>query len=222
MLLKTHGNSQMISSTVKPSLRCPACEKIGVFDLPLSSTELQVRRQINLPNDKTIENLLCGMRICPNPACGILVFVIMDPDGGVRVSYPPETLDFDATQIPEPIAEAFKEAIICHAHECFIAAAIMVRKTLEELCKDRKAQGANLKERIQALRTSIVLPGALLEGLDELRLLGNDAAHIESTTFNNVGKEEVEVAIEFTKEILKAAYQYSSLLDRMRSLKSSK
>jgi hypothetical protein len=37
-----------------------------------------------------------------------------------------------------------EEAVACHAAECFIAAAIMVRKTLEELCRERGATGANL------------------------------------------------------------------------------
>jgi hypothetical protein len=50
-------------------------------------------------------------------------------------------------------------------------------------------------------------------------LLGNDAAHIESQEFNTVGKEEVEIGIQFTKEVLKAVFQYSDLLAKLRSLK---
>ena len=61
----------------------------------------------------------------------------------------------------------------------------------------------------------------LLDGLDDLRLLGNDAAHIESREYDKVGKEEVEVGIEFVKEVLKAAYQYSALLDRLRGLRKN-
>jgi hypothetical protein len=99
------------------------------------------------------------------------------------------------------------------------AAAIMVRKTLEELCLDRQATGNNLKERIRSLGGKVVLPQELLDGLDDLRLLGNDAAHIESQEFNKVGQEEVEIGIEFTKEVLKAVYQYSALLTRLRALK---
>jgi hypothetical protein len=53
-----------------------------------------------------------------------------------------------------------------------VASAIMVRKTLEELCKERNATGPNLKERIKALGTKVVLPEDLLVGLDDLRLLG--------------------------------------------------
>jgi len=116
---------------------------------------------------------------------------------------------------------ALEEAITCHANECFVAAAIMVRKTLEELCRERSAQGKDLKERIRDLGTKIVLPRELLDGLDDLRLLGNDAANIESREYDKVGKEEVEIGIEFTKEVLKATYQYSALLNRLRGLKKS-
>src|SRR5206468_3857764 len=121
--------------------------------------------------------------------------------------------------VPAAVANAITEAVTCHAHECFIAAAIMVRKTLEELCRDRAAHGDNLKQRLKNLATKIVLPQELLDGLDDLRLLGNDAAHIESEEFNKVGREEVEIGIEVAKEVLKAVYQYSTLLSRLRSLK---
>ncbi len=95
----------------------------------------------------------------------------------------------------------------------------MVRKTLEELCLDRQATGNTLKERIRSLGTKVILPQELLDGLDDLRLLGNDAAHIESQEFNRVGQEEVEIGNEFAKEVLKAVYQYSALLTRLRALK---
>jgi len=139
--------------------------------------------------------------------------------GKIVESFPAETIDFDATNIPAAVQSAFEEAIKCHAQSCFVASAIMVRKTLEELCRDRGAAGGNLKERIKALGTKAVLPQELLDGLDALRLLGNDAAHIESQEYTKVGKEEVEVGIEFAKEVLKAVYQYSALLSRLRALK---
>ena len=96
----------------------------------------------------------------------------------------------------------------------------MVRRTLEELCADKGAKGNNLKKKIEALASVAVLPTELLQAADELRLLGNDAAHIESQDYDNIGKEEVEVAIELAKELLKAVYQYSSLIGRLRALKS--
>ena len=55
----------------------------------------------------------------------------------------------------------------------------------------------------------------------EWRLLGNDAAHITSRAYDTIGAREVEVALEFTKEVLKAAYQYSALLAKLQSLKNT-
>ena len=75
------------------------------------------------------------------------------------------------------------------------------------------------KGRVKSLGSRVVLPPDLLSGLDDLRLLGNDAAHIESQAYARVSQEEIEVAIEFTKEVLKAIYQYAKLVSRLRGLK---
>ena len=162
-----------------------------------------------------------GHRRCPNPDCYAHVFVVFHPnESRVVVSYPPEVIDFDATNVPTKVVNALEEAITCHANECYIAAAIMVRKTLEELCADREAKGKNLKDRIRALGGKVVLPPELLDGLDDLRLLGNDAAHIDSNVYEKIGREEVEVGIEFTKEVLKGVFQMSDLLARLRGLRA--
>src|ERR1700722_18059285 len=187
---------------ILPSVRCPACGQLGTFELLVG-------------NSQDLLLLSSGFRVgerrCPNATCRAMVFVVWQNNTLVR-SYPPLRIDFDKTNIPSAVVSAFQESITCHANECFIAAAIMVRKALEELCRERGAQGKNLKERIRDLGTKIVLPKDLLDGLDDLRLIGNDAAHIESKEYEQIGKEEVEIGIEFTKEVLKATYQYSALL----------
>ena len=201
----TSGAGQNAGTVIK--LRCPACRQRGTFE-PLNMSDL-----------RTSEGIVLGVRRCPDPACFAALFFIWN--GRVIDSYPAETIDFDTTNVPIAIQSALEEAIKCHAQRCFVASAIMVRKTLEELCRDRQATGANLKERIKALGAKIVLPAELLAGLDDLRLLGNDAAHIESQEYERVGQDEVEVGIEFTKEVLKAVYQYSALLNRLRALKKT-
>jgi hypothetical protein len=54
---------------------------------------------------------------------------------------------------------------------------------------------------------------------DELRLLGNDAAHINAKDYDKIGPKESQLAIELAKELLKAVYQYASLVDRLKALK---
>lgn len=138
--------------------------------------------------------------------------------GGLIASFPPERLTFDASGIPTRVRTAFEEAITCHAGEALIAAAMLVRKTLEELCADRGASGADLYKRLEALQKQVVLPPPLFAGLDRLRILGNDAAHVEARTYNEITRGHVEAAIEFAREVLKAVYQYEGLLKKLEAL----
>ena len=187
---------------------CPQCGRDGTFE------------GISNINDCFAPPYILGLRRCPNPSCNSYLFFVHSAQlNKLMVTYPALRIDFDKTGIPEQITKYFEEAVTCHAERCYTAAAMLIRRTLEEICGEQGGEGDNLKERIQSLQDKIIIPKELFEGMDELRLLGNDAAHIESKDFENVGKDEVEVGIELTKEILKAVYQYSQLLDKLRSLK---
>jgi hypothetical protein len=210
MIIKSNSIGAAQSAGIPTNLSCPGCGQLGTFET-----------LVNNSSDFILDNnIRIGERRCPNVTCRTVVFLVWKGTEITR-SYPGLRIDFDKTNIPALVVSALEEAITCHANECFIAAAIMIRKTLEELCRERGAQGKDLKQRIRDLGTKIVIPKELLDGLDDLRLLGNDAAHIESREYDQVGKEEVEVGIEFTKEVLKATYQYSALLNRLRGLKKT-
>lgn len=197
------------SDRIVVNLRCPECRQRGTFEQIASDL------RVDAPGQGTFHT---GQRRCPDPKCATHIFFVKQGTELVA-TYPAERIDFDANDVPLGVISALKEAITCHASECYVASAIMIRKTLEELCAERESGGDNLQQRIQNLRAKLVIPEELLDGLDDIRLLGNDAAHIDSRTYDDVGKEEVEVAIDFTKEVLKAAYQYKGLLARIRSLK---
>jgi hypothetical protein len=84
---------------------------------------------------------------------------------------------------------------------------------------EKKATCNTLKDRISSLQATVVLPKELFVALDDLRLLGNDAAHIEAKTYSSIGADEVDIGIELTKEVLKAVYQLDDILARLRALK---
>ena len=191
------------------SLRCPNCRQIGSYQ-PLPGVS----------DSRIGGGIIVGSRSCPNPECLAHMFVIFNNQRERLASYPPERIDFNVENIPEPIIESFTEAITCHAHHCYVASAIMVRRTLEDLCDTEDCEGNNLHARLLDLGSKIVLPQALLDGLQVLRWLGNDAAHIESRTFEDIGQNELDIAIRFTKEVLKATYQYESLLGDLESLRA--
>ena len=201
-----HGQQDTSSTVIR--LRCPRCKQQGVFE-PLS------------PNDARVDEVgggvsIVGVRRCPSADCLTLVLFRRRPDGTV-VAYPPERIDFDSTNLPPGVLSSLTEAIACHGNGCYRAATMMVRRTLEELCDHQDAEGDDLKERLKALRGQVVLPEALLDGLDELRFLGNDASHVEARLYDDIGKDEAELAIDVTKEVLKGVYQYDDLIARLRA-----
>ena len=193
------------------TLRCPACRHEGTF-------EARIEQMIRADRPRG----LLGQRCCPNPKCKAHVFIAIDHNGEVLVSYPPERIDFDASSIPEPIVSSLEEAITCHANEAFIAAAIMVRRTLEELCAQKEVAGDDLNAQIRALGSSGLFPPEFLSALTERRWLGNDATHVKSKHYTNIGKPEVELAIDVTKEMLKSIFQFNNLLQGLKDLKQAK
>lgn len=193
--------------------KCPICGNGGTF-YPLTPKDLY------LYNQGSADEWTVGHRLCPNPECKAYLF-FCQPEHDQLVTFPALRIDFKTGNIPERIRSCLEEAITCHAEGCYVASAIMVRRTLEELCEDKGSKGDSLKKRIEGLRSLVVLPKELFDALDELRLLGNDAAHIESKEYDQIGKDEVEVAIELTKEILKSVYQMDTLVKKLRNLKKT-
>jgi len=147
-----------------------------------------------------------------------LIYVVYDRNGLVA-SYPPERIDFDASQLPDAVRKPLEEAVQCHAHESYPASAVMVRRALEAVCADQGVAGDNLYRRIENLGEAIVLPKGMIAALHNLRLLGNDAVHVEARVYAEVGKREVEIAIDVAKTILQATYQMDVLLDELEQLK---
>lgn len=206
-LQRLGGNTNLTTK-----LRCHNCGRLATLD------------RVGDVQDKTFQdpehgNMVFGMRCCPNDECKALTFFVAQAAGQIEATYPPERLDFQTDRIPPNVLTAFSEAITCHAHSCYVAAGIMVRKTLEVLCADQGAEGKNLHERLGKLKEKVLLSPPLLDGFFELKLLGNDAAHIESKTYEQVGRAEVEAAINVTKEILKGIYQYQGLLEQLQALR---
>jgi hypothetical protein len=206
-----------VPAAIAPNMRCPHCMHMGAFttalqfDLQIQHTELRGGAPFGI-GVSTV-----GIRVCPNADCMGIVLVAIDSTGKATV-LPREVLDFDPNGIPASIASSLEEAVKCHSAQCYKASALMVRRVLEELCEDRGAVGTNLKERIIALSKVIVIPKELTDAADHLRLLGNDAAHIEGKTYESIGEPEVRIAIDLTKELLKAAYQYKGLLSQLMAL----
>jgi hypothetical protein len=208
-------NSYSQSQRARPiKMRCPSCGQKSIL------SQVGFQDMDGFVHESPHE-VFWGFRLCPDDTCGQLIFIVGRGQSEVVESFPAETIDFDSTDIPELVLAAFREAVECHAHGCYKASAIMVRKTLEEVCAERGAAGKNLHERLEALRAKVALSKPMLDALHDLRLLGNDAAHVELKDFDAVDKKEVEVALDIAKHVLEATYQQQHIMGRLNALKSA-
>ncbi len=192
----------------KPAPPCPYCGNTGTLS-PLSG-------------DTIIDhNTFVSVRKCLNEACQGIVFYCRGRDGNVRM-LPYHGTEDEKVNASLGVRNALEEATICHAQGCYVAAAVMVRRALAELCDGVGIVNGDLSDRLESLGTLIVVPPALMTGLRDLRMLGSAAASSESAIYNKVSREEVEVGIDCTKAIIKALYRYESLVGRLQALRDQR
>ncbi len=159
-----------------------------------------------------------SLRRCGNDTCRGLVFYYRGRDGGEQ-TVPYRKTGVEGTNLPAMVRVALDEAVLCHLTGCHAAAAMMIRKTFAELCYDQGITDRTLAGRLDALGKIIVMPPALVAGLSKLLMLRDDGATIEAGVYNGADRDEVEVAIDCMKEILRAIYRYQSLVGRLDALK---
>ena len=199
-------------------IRCPHCRIMGSFTSVLhNSGSITYAKMLSGKERGCVFS--ATIRICPNPDCHGLISTI-EQGGEPFKTHPPELIDFDPKDIPENLLTTLVEAISCHAAGAYRAAAMMVRRLLEEICEEKSADGESLHKRIEKLKEKITLPQELFVAMVELKALGNDAAHVKAKTYNTIGVEEAADSIELAKEILKARYQLRGLVERLQDRKN--
>lgn len=195
-----HGEAAADRKGMPP---CPYCGDTGSL-APLSE-------------DTIIDhNTFVSVRKCLNEECRGIVFYYRGGDGSVR-TLPYRGID-DKADAPPGVRNALEEATICHTHGCYVAAAVMIRRALVELCDGADIADGDLLSRLDSLGKIVVMPPALLAGLRDLRMLSSAAASSESEIYSKVSRKEVEVGIDCAKAILKALYRYESLVGRLQAL----
>lgn len=164
---------------------------------------------------------------CQNGECLGMVVAIFgstagsNPESDLIRMWPGRRLPIDLTDVPEKLAAHLSEAATCHAEGCYTAAAIMLRRVVEELCEDAGAQGKTLHDRLKDVKAQqkLILTDELFDVLFELKALGNDAAHVDLQSFDNVGESEATVALRVAMKVVEALFQQKSIVEELRSLK---
>lgn len=105
--------------------------------------------------------------------------------------------------MPETASWAYTAAARSFQVGLYEPCVIMCRKCIEGLCQELGATKGNLKQRIGNLQKNGHIDQKLLTWADELRLIGNDAAHDLDIVIERV---DAQNALEFVEAILMCAF----------------
>lgn len=131
----------------------------------------------------------------------------------------PQTQQVMSPLIPETLRRQHAEAYRCFTAKAYTATVVMVRRTLEGLCREQGAQGRSLMQMLQDLNRSGKIEGRLLEWSQELRMLGNEGAHFTNTSVNS---EDAADAIVFNEALMDYIYVYSTQFENFKRRRSEK
>jgi signal recognition particle subunit SEC65 len=139
-----------------------------------------------------------------------------DPQNGELI--PSETIlypsvSLDESGIPEAVKKSFEAALRVKNVEGTVCA-IAIRRTLEMMCKDKKASGKDLYHKLKDLSDKGVLPPIINEMASVLRELGNEAAHGDDREFS---EELIDSMIKFTHAILDYVYNLPEKLSEIQT-----
>lgn len=96
------------------------------------------------------------------PRCEKPLLVDDDELFGTMRLYPP-TDDRVNPTLPDPLQNAYKEAIACFKSKAYTATAIMCRKTLEGICVEHGVKGGNLVKSLKELKDKGIIENRLFE-----------------------------------------------------------
>ncbi len=211
----------LVEGTRKIQGHCPHCSAVTSFDSWPKYNDIVVSHIFKSNNgSEETSSARIGLRHCPNAKClGIVIYSHSDAEG--TKIFPSHTIYIDEAGLPSKIFSCLKEAVLCHDAGAYRASSLLVRRSLEEFCDLKGAVGRTLHDRIKDIGTKSVLPSDLIQAAQELRILGNDAAHLISKEYDDLESAHSEAAIMLAREIFKASYQYNNLILKLSSLKKT-
>lgn len=132
--------------------------------------------------------------------------------GTPKLIYP--NLDFHINPIiPEKLRASLNESIKCYKGNSYTATAIMCRRTIEGFCFLNGIKERSLAKSIEKLKTDGVINDQLFEWANELRLIGNEAAHNIDIEFSAIDSRDI---LDFTIAIMDFTYSFKNKFDKFK------
>lgn len=192
-------------------LFCPRCN-MQVEAEVLASARGRITEDIASmvePDDLEFMHIRYHMALCRRCSGPFLVETAVRSGAGdfmeltsERVLFPAER-PLSSAMLPDAISKSYKEAARAYSAGLYDACAVMCRKCLEALCAEKGARGKNLAARLSSLQSSGTIDARLFKWADQLRLVGNDAAH-DLTIITDA--DDARDTLEFVEAILTYIY----------------
>ncbi|MGW4946357.1 DUF4145 domain-containing protein [Actinoplanes sp. NPDC004185] len=190
------------SNKIKTVMICPHC------DLPALQ---EINGTVTVPPDDHASSLFPGREYtllqcgeCNEASLQIReVYEFFDEAGpGVpQFAYPAERRL--STQVPEDLKREFEEAQTCLNAKAYTATVVMVRRTLEGICKDNGIGERVLARGLKKMEEQGLIDRTLAEWADGLRVLGNQGAHYTGT---QVSRQDAVDALAFAEALVDQIY----------------
>jgi hypothetical protein len=151
------------------------------------------------------------------------VSLVVKDDLPFDTPYPVREFVYPATrklspQVPNDLRREFEEAQACLSARAFTASVVMVRRTLEGICKDNGITRKNLADMLTKLRDDGLVDATLAEWADSLRHLGNEGAHF---TGKQVSQQDATDALAFAEALLDHIYVLRRRFDEFKTRRAA-
>ena len=197
---------------VGASGECPHCSPTKSYFRPLTSHVENApngfQKLISAAQCESCKNfvLVVAHRNTNHQACVLDdVFPLGKPNDWVDVN------------VPKEIAADFSEALRCHFIKSYRASVVMCRRAIQSSSIELKAKGGRLIDQIDDLFSSGKITEALKDFAHEVRLTGNDGAHPDKDGLADVGEQDSNDIIDFTREYLHHVYIMPAKLKARRT-----
>lgn len=191
-------------------IECPNC----VINL-----EVEILSEYSYINpDDPIEGTNYTFSKCPRCYTPLLIQQIRVYEYGIidwsnpQLLYP--TSEFHINPIiPEKLRESLTECIKCYRGKAYTATTIMCRRTVEGFCLLKGVNEKTLAKSIEKLKIDGIINEQLFEWANELRLIGNEAAHNIEIEFTTIDSRDI---LDFTIAILDFTYSFKDKFDKFQ------
>lgn len=171
------------------SIFCPNCTQ---------RTSVSERTRYDVPSQGIMYEIVeCN-------SCDFFLLAKINRNSGQIIEVHPKALPKSIDErIPQLIADDLREAFLCHSVNAYRGAAVLARRAVQTICKDKGTTKKELRDQIDELFTKGFVTKDLKDWAHEVRYVGNDAAHPNDKT---VSKEDAEDILDLLESFCEVLY----------------